>query len=94
MLAASTCPPFDPTPCAEEQLCQLGDAELVRVARRVHSRLTNIECDCYVYESALPERPDGAPIANNSFFWRLTVHPITLRFLSPPGSPCDQARDS
>lgn len=57
----------------------LGDAELVRVQRRVHSRVANIECDCFVYDGGLPEHEEGLAV-DNCFFWKLSVDPKTLVF--------------
>lgn len=68
---------------AEEKLTKLHDAELVRVDRIVHSRIENIECDCYVHARALPQKSEKSPIADNCFFWRLSVDPDTLAISLP-----------
>jgi hypothetical protein len=64
--------------CAEARLSKLHDAELVRVDRIVHSRIANIECDCFVHAHALPQQKEDSPIADNCFFWSLSVDPDTL----------------
>ena len=64
--------------CADEKLSKLHEAELVRVNRIVHSRIANIECDCYVHAHGLPQQKEASPIAENCFFWSLTVDPDTV----------------
>jgi hypothetical protein len=64
--------------CAEEVLAKLHEAELVRVDRIVHSRVANIECDCFVHADSLQQRKENSLI-DNCFFWRLRVDPGTLK---------------
>lgn len=64
---------------AEEKLSRLHDAELVRVHRIVHSRIANIECDCFVHAHGLPQQKETSPVADNCFFWSLIIDPDTLK---------------
>ncbi len=58
--------------------------ELFRKAGRYHSRLQNIEYECWVFKDALPPPASleelGVDTAD-AYFWRLTFDPETLQLL-------------
>eukprot|EP00892_Ulva_mutabilis_P007235 jgi/Ulvmu1/4884/UM020_0170.1 len=61
------------------ELQGFGEAELVLSKRRVHSRVANVEYECFVYDAALPS---GGFVDShhekNSYFWKRDVDPTTL----------------
>ena len=63
-----------PPPAAEAN----SDDELFRKAGRYHSRLQNVETDCWIFRDKLPSKEVIAQkgIGENLFFWRVTFHPI------------------
>lgn len=54
--------------------------------RRVHSRVANVEYECFVYDGALPA---GGFIDShhekNSYFWKRAVDPLTMAMTSVNG---------
>lgn len=64
---------------ADSDLQGFGEAELVLSKRRVHSRVANVEYECFVYDGALPS---GGFVDShhekNSYFWKRDVDPMTL----------------
>lgn len=58
--------------------------ELFRKAGRYHSRLQNIEYECWVFKDALPKPASLAELGvdeGDAYFWRLTFDPDTLQLL-------------
>lgn len=55
--------------------------ELFRKAGRYHSRLQNIEEECWVYKGSLPGTQPGRRGSvrySDVYFWRTAFHPLTL----------------
>lgn len=51
--------------------------------RRVHSRVANVEYECFVYDGALPARGFvDAHHEKNSYFWKRAVDPLTMAMTS------------
>lgn len=61
-----------------------SDQELYRKAGRHHSRLQNVEYECYLYRDALPPvqqlTASGIDPAD-AYSWRITFDPVTMKTL-------------
>ena len=56
--------------------------ELFRKAGRYHSRLQNIEEECWVYKGRLPWGLPGGEEPRDAYFWRKAFHPLTMEELA------------
>ncbi|CAL8460566.1 g95 [Coccomyxa elongata] len=71
-------------PFARLEAKDTGEQELFRKAGRYHSRLQNIEYECWVFEGALPSQEElaGRDVElTDAYFWRSTFDPETLEIL-------------
>ena len=71
-------------PFARLEAKDTGEQELFRKAGRYHSRLQNIEYECWVFEGALPSQEElaGRDVeVTDAYFWRTTFDPETLEIL-------------
>ena len=55
--------------------------ELFRKAGRYHSRLQNIEEECWVYKGQLPDGLLAGEDHRDAYYWRKAFHPLTLEEL-------------
>lgn len=65
---------------------ELQAQELLRMAGRYHTRLQNIEEECWVYQEQLPQAVQvPGPDLRDAYFWRRAFHPLTLQEVSGAG---------
>lgn len=57
----------------------LAEHELVHVRRRMHSRLSSVEYECWLFKGSVPDDLPGN-VQANAFCWRYTMDPATLDF--------------
>lgn len=61
-----------------------GKQELFRKGGRYHSRLQNIEYECWVFQGKLPAEDQLSARGvdpTDAYFWRVTFNPETLQVL-------------